>query len=77
MNEAETTRQRRGSPRRPGEHSDEQSCATKCKTDENRGEVRTVTLGKDPGAHKRRSGHGEGMGRRWRSGGSEPVSADR
>jgi hypothetical protein len=77
MNEAETTRQRRGSPRWTGEHSGEQSRATKCKTEENRGEVRTVPLGKDPGAHKRHPGHGEDMGRWWRSGGSEPVSADR
>jgi hypothetical protein len=66
-----------GSPRRTGEHSDEQSRATKCKTGENRGWVRTVTLREDSGAHKWRPGHGEGTGRRQRSYGSEPVSVDR
>jgi hypothetical protein len=61
MNEAETTRLRKGSPRRTGEHSSEQSHVTKCKTWENRGGVRTVTLREDSGAHKRSQGHGEGL----------------
>jgi hypothetical protein len=77
MNRAEMTRRWRGSPRRTGEHSGEQSRATKCKTGENRGGVRKVTLREDSGAHKRRQGHGENTGRRRRSYDSEPVSADR
>jgi hypothetical protein len=44
VNGAEAARRRRESPRRTGEHSGEQSRATKCMTGENRGGVRTVTL---------------------------------
>jgi hypothetical protein len=35
-----------------------------------------VTLREVSGTHERWSGHGEGMGRRWRRCGSEPVSVD-
>ena len=56
MNRAKTTRRRRESPWRTREHSGEQSHVTKCKTGENRGEVRTVTLREDSGGHKRSPG---------------------
>jgi hypothetical protein len=71
------TGQQRGSPRRTGEHSGEQSRATKCKTGKIRGGVRTVTLREDSGTHERRPGHGEGTSRRRRSCDNEPVNTDR
>jgi hypothetical protein len=77
MNRAKTTRRRRESPWRTREHSGEQSHVTMCKTGENRGEVRTVTLREDSGGHKRSPGHDEDMGRRRWSYGNEPVSTDR
>jgi hypothetical protein len=65
-----------GSPRRTGEYSGEQSRASKCETGENKGRARTVILREVSGTHKRWPGHCEGMGRRRRSCGSEPVSVD-
>jgi hypothetical protein len=43
-------------------HSGEQSRARKYKAGENKSRVRMVTLSKDSGAHKWRSGHGEDVG---------------
>jgi hypothetical protein len=76
MNGAETTGRWRGSPRRTGEHSGEQSRATKCKTGEIRGRVRSVTLRGGSGILERRQGRGKGASRRWRSYDREPVSVD-
>jgi hypothetical protein len=60
MNGAEVARQQRESPQRTREHSGEQSRVTKCKTGENRGGVRSVTLSGGSGTLERRPGHGEG-----------------
>jgi hypothetical protein len=79
MNGVEATRRRRESPRRTGEHSSEQSRATKCMTGEIRGEVRSVTLRGGSGTLERCTGHDKGMGRRWWGfgcTGRTPVSAE-
>jgi hypothetical protein len=65
-----------GSPWQTGEHSGEQSRASKCKTGENKGGARTVTLREVSGTHERRPGHGEDTGRRWQNSSSEPASVD-
>jgi hypothetical protein len=49
---------------------------SKCRTGENKGGVRMVTLREVLGTHERRPGHGEDTGRQRRSCGSEPVSMD-
>jgi hypothetical protein len=49
---------------------------SKCRTGENKGGVRTVTLREVSGTHERRPGHGEDTGRWQQSCGSEPVSVD-
>jgi hypothetical protein len=80
MSGAEAGRHRRGSPRRTGECSSEQSRATKGISGENRGGVRLVTLRKGLETHERHAGHNEVPGRWWQSYGGaerEPVSVDR
>jgi hypothetical protein len=62
----------------PG-HSGEQSRARKCKAGENKGRVRTVTSSGDSGAHERRLGRNEDVGRQRRLSDcarTTPVSAD-
>jgi hypothetical protein len=69
----------RGSPRQTGEHSGEQSRASKCNTGENKGGVRTVTLRGGSGTLDRRSGHDKDAGRQRQNCGcvrKAPMSAD-
>jgi hypothetical protein len=61
----EAAGRQRESPRRTREHSGEQSRASKCKTGENKGGVRMVTMRGGSGTLERRPGHGEDAGR-WR-----------
>jgi hypothetical protein len=68
-----------GKPSADRGHSGEQSRVRKCKAGENKGRVRTVTSSGDSGAHKRRLGRGEDVGRRRRLSScarNVPVSAD-
>jgi hypothetical protein len=76
MNGAVATRRRRESPQRIGEHSSEQSRATKCKTGEIRGGVRTVTLRGSTGTLEWCLGHYENASQWRRSCGRETVSAN-
>jgi hypothetical protein len=72
----EFDRTAKGSPWRTGELSSEQSRASKCKTGENKGGVRMVTLRGVSGTHERRPGHGEDTGRQRWSCGSKSVSVN-